>query len=53
MTNVIDFEEKKRARLGRGGPISRRARPIRRREDNSGFRGIGDISFELLRKLGK
>lgn len=51
MTKLVDMNEWKRARLGRGGPICRRARPTRWREDTNGFRGIGDVSFELLRKL--
>ena len=53
MTNVIDFIERKRARLGWGQPIHRRARPIRRREDSSGFRGIGEVSAQMLRSLAE
>ena len=49
--NVIDLNKWKRARLGVGQPMCRRARPIRRREDSSGFRGIGEVSLEVLRKL--
>lgn len=51
MNNVIDLTRWKRTRLGRGQPMCRRARPIRRREESSGFRGIGEVSFQLLQKL--
>jgi hypothetical protein len=51
MSNVIDFGEWKRARLGRhqGPPIKRRARAGggRRRTPTS----IGELSAELLRLL--
>lgn len=49
--NVIDFDLWKRARLGRGQPNSRRARPIRSREATSGFRGIGEVSVQMLERL--
>lgn len=51
MSNVIDLEKRKRARLGRGRPHDRRARPSRRREENGDMRHIGEISLEMLRKL--
>jgi hypothetical protein len=51
--NVIDLSAWKRTRLGRGQPKSRRARPIRRREVSNGFRGIGEVSFQMLRMLSE
>lgn len=53
MTNLIDLNVWRRTRLGRGQPKCRRARPIRRREVSSGFRGIGEVSFQMLRILSE
>lgn len=55
MSNVIDFNEKRRARLGRKArPHTRRARPLKpatREVANSSFRDLGSISSDILRKL--
>jgi hypothetical protein len=54
MHNVIDLWEWKRARLGgreENTPIHRRARPSRRREENSGFVRIGEVSADIVRRL--
>jgi hypothetical protein len=53
MSNVIDFQEVRRARLGRKArPQNRRARPLSAtREPVSSFRDLGSISADILRKL--
>lgn len=58
MGNVIDFDERlerkrQRARLGRRGvqPINRRARATSREGGEPSFVHIGEVSFELMRRL--
>lgn len=51
MSNVIDFGEWKRARLGKhqGPPVRRRARAVRGKGGNPA--SIGDLSQQLLELL--
>lgn len=53
MSNVIDFNEKRRARLGRGRPLpsNRRARLTSRPQQADGFVQIGVVSDALLKRL--
>jgi hypothetical protein len=51
MCEVIDLLEWKRARLGGKEQHRSRARPSRRREENSGFVRIGEISANIVRRL--
>jgi hypothetical protein len=52
MSNVINYWEYRRARLGGGAPPVRSPRPSRsRRTDNSSFVRIGAVSREIVRKF--
>lgn len=53
MSNVIDFNERRRARLSGSGAdrISRARRSRHRREETTGFIRIGELSDLIVQKL--